>query len=707
MYRSRWGDSGGIDPGGGGRGGEKEKESGANENDNEWSVAGRGRRGRGGYQPPEDHREREKRNLQMRQLNKMRLELEGCRKNLGKGQIFTAMKEKIDTEPQQMMTKEELAKILVKSNIKKEDVVGIKFNEYRKGQVEFLLADGVSIDVKKMEEAIEDENMKISIGAFDHVEEVMMIYGLPLTKEIGSMKEKIEESVLPFVKHIISIIPCTYSEGGDFFRGKYNGNWRVVVEPKKQTGVPNFIVVGNSAKVQGQVHYVKSFTMRPEMCADCFQEGHLKKDRQCPGIRSWRDYCVEFQRKWEEALEEVCVDLEEEGGAPSVPVSRLEELQKELRDLKKSNRRMEEQLTEVDKGKELGDKKQKEIEELMNKNRESIEERKKIEIEMKKQEESRMELINIMERKEREKQMAVEKVEELKMEMERMRTEMSNKEAEKELLARSLGENHRLKEVLQEINDDFSGMEDDEMINGNAGIGGNVIADGEPEGGRETIIKHAGLLLTGTSNVERTETEEEQDEDEGNVTPLEAISVSGGCNQGELVTGSEDKKEEDEDSNKRPLESPEAVDNSKKTKGEDENADEKKEREMLDKNEPNKIPDKGSEVWVELNGNISNWVVQAKKDSTKGGGCFNCKGLENGERKNINFNTVKWGFLNQVSDISDIEITDGGVAVNIQVGVSEHRTPPPVPPRGPTPPPGWGLPPPPLLPPTNRTVKHY
>merc|ERR1712082_57660 len=86
------------------------------------------------------------------------------------------------------------------------------------------------------------------------------------------------------------------------------------------------------------------------------------------------------------------------------------------------------------------------------------------------------------------------------MVVERMRTEMLNKEAEKELLARSLGENHRLKEVLQEINDDFSGMEDDEMINGNAGIGGNVIADGEPEGGRETIIKHAALLLTGTSN---------------------------------------------------------------------------------------------------------------------------------------------------------------------------------------------------------------
>ena len=724
-------------------------------------------------------------NLQMRQLNKMRLELEGCRKNLGKGKIFTAMKEKMDAEPQQMMTKEELARIFVKSNIKKEDVVGIKFNEYRKGQVEFLLADGVTVDVKKMEEAIEDEDMKINLGAFDHVEEVMMIFGLPLTKEVGNMKEKIEEAILPFVQTIISTTPCTYSEGGDFFKGKRNGNWRVVVEPKKLRGVPNFIVVGNQEKAQGQVNYVKSFSMRPEMCADCFQEGHLKMDRQCPGIRPWREYCGEFQRKWEEALVDVCVGLEEEGAGPGVPVSRLEEMQKELRDLKKNNRRMEEQLLEVDKGKEIGEKKQKEIEELMNKNREGMEERKKIEVEMKKQEESRMELINIIERGEREKQMRANQVEELKIEMERMRTEMLKKDTEKEILARSLGEQHRLGELLEDLEDD--GIEDVEMSEEkDAENQEHVIINGEEsEGGRETVLMLAGRVLTGASNVEEVTPVEiisdpggtEQEKVEGLLDGKNGSQVAGipativGSQEGLSTDGGEDTEGGDTNS-KRPRESPGVgMSTIKKTKSEDINAKEMKdegdgdtvvmnddsvvksddtvvknneqkdkkdeggdgmavknmavtnneEKERKDKggegpvvkinDEQKKLPEKDHEVWIEENGKKTNWVVKSKKDNSKGGGCFNCKGLENGENRNINFNTAKWGFLKTFSDISNTAVKQmsdiSDMAVNLKVDAEGRglvKTPPTIPPRVPTPPHGVF---PPREPPVNRTVKHF
>ena len=119
-------------------------------------------------------------------------------------------------------------------------------------------------------------------------------------------------------------------------------------------------------------------------------------------------------------------------------------------------------------------------------------------------------------------------------------------------------------------------------------------------------------------------------------------------------------------------------------------------------NEEKKLPEKENNVWIELEGKRSNWVVKSKKDTSKGGGCFNCKGLENGEKKSINFNLVKWGFL---------EINKGG-AVKLQLGASgsgQNKTPPPLPPplppRVPTPP--GTLPPPPPPPTSSRIKKHF
>ena len=74
MYRTRWPDAGG----GGGRA-------------NYATVAGRS--GEGGRFSPKEQR---KKDLMMKKLHTLRLELEGNRKALGKGQIFTAKKDKVD-----------------------------------------------------------------------------------------------------------------------------------------------------------------------------------------------------------------------------------------------------------------------------------------------------------------------------------------------------------------------------------------------------------------------------------------------------------------------------------------------------------------------------------------------------------------------------------------------------------------------------------
>ena len=45
--------------------------------------------------------------------------------------------------------------------------------------------------------------MEVIVSKFDHVEEYLMIYGLPLSRDMGVVEEKIRESIKPFVKSII------------------------------------------------------------------------------------------------------------------------------------------------------------------------------------------------------------------------------------------------------------------------------------------------------------------------------------------------------------------------------------------------------------------------------------------------------------------------------------------------------------------------
>ena len=92
MYRTRW-----PDVGGGGR------------RANYAAAAGRG--GDGGRLNLE---EQQKKDQMMRKLHTLRLELEGNRKVLGKGQIFTAMKDKVGENDHTVMSQEELATLLLR-----------------------------------------------------------------------------------------------------------------------------------------------------------------------------------------------------------------------------------------------------------------------------------------------------------------------------------------------------------------------------------------------------------------------------------------------------------------------------------------------------------------------------------------------------------------------------------------------------------------
>ena len=181
---------------------------------------------------------------------------------------------------------------------------------------------------------------------------------------------------------------------------------------------------------------------------------------------------------------------------------------------------------------------------------------------------------------------------------------------------------------------------------------------------------------------------EEQDKDKGKGEKV-VLPVLEMDNQGKgLPEEGETKTEEEDGKSKRARESPDnGVINMKKSK-----SDEKD-----DIKEDFVMPDTGSKVWIEVGGSRSKWVVQSKKDASKGGGCFNCKGLDNAERKSLNFNTVKWGFLETSSDNSDISMIETENAGGNDD--DQFRTPPPPPPRYT----------PPVLPPfvPNRIKKKY
>ena len=215
---------------------------------------------------------------------------------MGKGNIVTFLL----SDARQGIEPDEINKMLRVGGFKPNETVTIKINDFRANQVEVLFETGVVVDTCVVEEKLRRGGMDVSVSKFDHVEEFLMIYGLPPTYDIEVVRLKINEAISPFVQKILEVAPCVHKgvAKDDFFDGKFDGNWRLKIVPKSQVQIPNFIVIGNDAQVMGKVVYTKKLGDKEEMCADCFRTGHFKKD--CPGPRKWVDYCEEFKRVWEE-----------------------------------------------------------------------------------------------------------------------------------------------------------------------------------------------------------------------------------------------------------------------------------------------------------------------------------------------------------------------------------------------------------------------
>ena len=187
------------------------------------------------------------------------------------GEIVTIMKEK--EEGGNNISQMEVAKLLKSSGFNGNDIEGISFNPYREGQVEVQFKKETRVDYSKIEQALVEGKYKLEIAPFDHIEEVVIIRGLPLTDDIKGMEEKIKEAIRPFVKEVKRMEACKHREGNrnvteveEFFKNKYNGMWRVVVEPKEKSHIPNYIVIGKGEKVQRQVQCRKKYGARPEIC---------------------------------------------------------------------------------------------------------------------------------------------------------------------------------------------------------------------------------------------------------------------------------------------------------------------------------------------------------------------------------------------------------------------------------------------------------
>ena len=228
-------------------------------------------------------------------LNKILLETQ--RRQYAKGNIVTFLYPDIAMNQLQMHV---VTRALRTCGFKVSDIVSVKLNDYRTNQAEVMLKDDVQFSLSEMDRKLKDAGIEAVVNTFDCVEEVLMIYGLPLTNDFDGMKKVIQETIAPFVKSVGHVVPCTYgSSAGEFFSGKYNGNWHVRVSPRADRQIPNFIVLGHDSKVMGKAKYVRKVYDRKEMCSDCFSTDHFRLAGECPGPRKWDEYCKEFEESWE------------------------------------------------------------------------------------------------------------------------------------------------------------------------------------------------------------------------------------------------------------------------------------------------------------------------------------------------------------------------------------------------------------------------
>ena len=335
MFRPRWGED--DDPGGGSPG--------------QGDAGGRARTYAGAAaQGAETQQEKNIRFAIAKKEFQSRLEMEGNRKCLGKGNIVTVMKDKVNDSDPVLIKMREVGKLLEHCQLTKDHVLGVKQNEFRRGQVEIFLKEDVKVDLSKMERVIEKEKMNMSVGRFDHVEEVIMLYGLPFTTDLEGMKDKIKEAAGPFVEEIISVEPSRYFDKNtiDMFQGTLNGNWRMVVKPKIGVGVPNYLVVDRVLRVPVHAVYKKWHFVRPQMCSNCYREGHFRRSPECEGVRQWNEYCEEFEENWKMARETNgnAAEVSPSGTRLDVLQHQVRNEQKKVKDLEKKCNKLQAEMNE-------------------------------------------------------------------------------------------------------------------------------------------------------------------------------------------------------------------------------------------------------------------------------------------------------------------------------------------------------------------------
>ena len=294
--------------------------------DGDGDDPGGGRRGNLGAQARSEginlQREAAKKKFYFQQ----KMALEGKRKALEKGNSVTFLL----ADAKQGVEHNDVNKILRVGGFTPDEVIAIKLKDFRTNQVEVLFKSDTEVDTLKVEEKIRKGGVDVVVSKFDHVEDFLIIYGLPVTENTEVLKEKILDSITPFVKRVLDIAPCTHrgTTQDDFFNGKFDGNWRLKVIPRRGIYIPNFVVIGND--VMGKAVNTKRIGDKEEMCSECYKTGHYRKD--CSGQRSWSDYCKEFKELWENLInlnmEEEEVDEHETNDETSV-VSRLRKSEKE------------------------------------------------------------------------------------------------------------------------------------------------------------------------------------------------------------------------------------------------------------------------------------------------------------------------------------------------------------------------------------------
>ena len=271
----------------------------------------------------------------------MRLDLEGKRKNLGRGNILTFL-----VNNSNGIEKSDVNKMLRCGGFQPAQVKGITFNVYRSNQVEVLFHDEVNVDIKEVEEKIKrDAQMDVIVGKFDHLEEYLMLYGLPLSSDMVSLRAQIEETIKPFVKKILDLEPTVHrdSDTDDFFKDNFDGNWRLKVVPRNGKQIPNYIVVGETAQVMGKAVYTKKVGEKMEMCQDCFSTDHFKRSPECPGPVKWSKYCEHFKDYWDSCSVEMDGEDHDTSNDGISGDTRLRSLNKELvKDLEDSDKQKEE-----------------------------------------------------------------------------------------------------------------------------------------------------------------------------------------------------------------------------------------------------------------------------------------------------------------------------------------------------------------------------